>query len=197
MTRAMVRTVPALGVLAAFAIAVAILVRPEPPRPRVMGTPDSTALARLRHRIGSEAPELTFRLLADDSEHRLTEFRGRRVLINVWASGCGPCWKEMPKLVDLQELHGNRLAVVTLTTSFRNRVRELVAKRNVVLPILSGYPLRQTWERTDVGSLRTYIDGWIPNVVWPLAILIDPDGKIAAFRYGSDGIEELISAIPL
>lgn len=53
---------------------------------------------------------------ADSAEASLTDFRGKVVLLNVWATWCGPCRKEMPTLDRLQsELSGPEFEVVALS----------------------------------------------------------------------------------
>ncbi len=47
-----------------------------------------------------DAPDFAFETL-DGAAHRLSDFRGRTVLINVWATWCAPCVVEMPELVQL------------------------------------------------------------------------------------------------
>lgn len=44
----------------------------------------------------------------------LEEFRGKIVLVDVWASWCGPCLQAVPKLIELQSRHAPDLAVVAL-----------------------------------------------------------------------------------
>ncbi|MFC5736875.1 TlpA family protein disulfide reductase [Sinirhodobacter huangdaonensis] len=61
-------------------------------------------------------PELPF-VDETGAEHRLTEFRGKVVLLNLWATWCAPCRVEMPGLDALQgELGGADFQVVTLAT---------------------------------------------------------------------------------
>lgn len=181
-----------LRLLAGMLVVLAACGAPPPPTTH----PVARALARLRDRIGAPAPELTFRFVRDDSEHRLSEFRGKVVLLNVWTTGCGPCWTEMPKLVDLQELHGDHLAVVTLTSSDPESVRYHAGRRGVTLPPLSGYTTRLSWERPPSYPLTVLIDGWVPNMIWPLGILIDAEGKVQAVKHGLYGVEQLISTLP-
>ncbi|MGI9504674.1 MAG: TlpA disulfide reductase family protein, partial [Geminicoccaceae bacterium] len=59
-------------------------------------------------------PELTF-LDADGNERTLRDFQGRVVVLNLWATWCAPCRKEMPSLDRLQAaLGGDDLEVVAL-----------------------------------------------------------------------------------
>ena len=53
----------------------------------------------------SEAPEAHFKG-ANGKRLSLEDFRGRVVLLNIWATWCGPCRAEMPSLDRLQALHG-------------------------------------------------------------------------------------------
>jgi peroxiredoxin len=53
-------------------------------------------------KVGQPAPDFTLKSM-DGKNFNLTEQRGNIILINFWASWCGPCRKEMPLLQDLQE----------------------------------------------------------------------------------------------
>ena len=60
-------------------------------------------------------PQLTFQD-ANGRAHTLADFKGKVVLLNVWATWCEPCRKEMPALDRLQaELGGDRFQVVPLS----------------------------------------------------------------------------------
>jgi thiol-disulfide isomerase/thioredoxin len=68
-----------------------------------------------RSHAGTPAPGVTF----EDGEGRpvrLSVFRGRPVLVNLWATWCGPCRKEMPALDRLQAaLGGEKFSVVPIS----------------------------------------------------------------------------------
>jgi thiol-disulfide isomerase/thioredoxin len=60
-------------------------------------------------------PELTF-LDAEGNEVSLTDFRGEVVVLNLWATWCAPCRREMPSLDRLQaKLGGDDLEVIALS----------------------------------------------------------------------------------
>lgn len=140
-------------------------------------------LSKLRRLIGSPVPDLAFRLIADDSPRRLSEYRGRLVLLNVWGTGCGPCLAEMPALNALQRIHGDRLAVITLTTEFRDHVRRFADRRSLELPPLSAY----TYTAKQFQ--------WVPRIVFPLTIFIDRDGIAREFTVGRRSEEELDATV--
>jgi thiol-disulfide isomerase/thioredoxin len=60
-------------------------------------------------------PELTF-LDAEGNEVRLADFQGEVVVLNLWATWCGPCRREMPSLDRLQaKFGGDGLEVIALS----------------------------------------------------------------------------------
>jgi len=68
-----------------------------------------------RHSAPLKLPQLSFE---DGAGHRrtLADFRGRHVLLNVWATWCVPCREEMPALARLQQkLGGPRFEVIALS----------------------------------------------------------------------------------
>jgi thiol-disulfide isomerase/thioredoxin len=60
------------------------------------------------------APEVSFTDLSGNGV-ALADFKGKLVLLNLWATWCQPCLKEMPSLVKLQEKSGDKLTVAALS----------------------------------------------------------------------------------
>jgi thiol-disulfide isomerase/thioredoxin len=50
----------------------------------------------------------------DGTRHRLSDFRGKPVYINFWATWCLPCALELPDIQELSRLHGDELVVITV-----------------------------------------------------------------------------------
>jgi len=65
--------------------------------------------------VGQRAPDLVYISINDGSIHRLSEFAGKVVVLNIWATWCAPCQDELPDLNRLQQAYGDRLVVLTLT----------------------------------------------------------------------------------
>lgn len=73
--------------------------------------------------IGEAAPEMALVDVQTGEAVSLREYRGRVVLLNVWATWCGPCRAEMPALDSLQRERPDRLAVLYVTEEPAELVR--------------------------------------------------------------------------
>jgi thiol-disulfide isomerase/thioredoxin len=118
--------------------------------------------------VGRPAGDLAFLEVADDSPRRLSELRGKVVLLNLWATWCPPCRKEMPAIDRLQRDYADRgLVVVTLSNEERDRLRAYAAE----------HPL---------GTLNVYASqlGWLDVRGRPLTMVIDREGVVRACMIG-------------
>ena len=71
---------------------------------------------RLDARVGTVVPEMTFVQVSNGEVRHLSDFRGKVLLVNLWATWCPPCRRELPTLNRLQDALGSRgLVVVTLS----------------------------------------------------------------------------------
>jgi len=82
------------------------------------GTAESSDEIKGVHRdqAGKPAPDVTFRD-PDGGEISLADFRGVPVLVNLWATWCAPCIKELPTLEALADAHtkAGRLGVIAVS----------------------------------------------------------------------------------
>src|SRR3990170_2290559 len=86
--------------------------------------------------IGSRAPAFRVTDLATGDTVALADYSGEVVLLNVWATWCGPCEQEMPSMERLhRELgpEGLKVVAVSIDDSDANGVRRWVADRNGVI----------------------------------------------------------------
>lgn len=118
---------------------------------------------------GAPAPDLRFSSFPDGKELSLSDLRGKVVLLDFWATWCGPCMEELPKLLELYATHrdqGFEIVGVSLDTSERD-LRAVLADRGVTWPIaFSG----KTWDNPLAQVYRVY--------QIPTTYLLDRDGII-------------------
>lgn len=112
---------------------------------------------------------------------RLSQWRGRRVLLNFWATWCVPCRKEMPALSAAQARNpGVRIVGVALDQP--QAVREFLKRTPVDYPILIGIdadPEPSARFGDTLGAL-------------PYSVLIGPDGHIERRKLGPFDAHELV-----
>jgi thiol-disulfide isomerase/thioredoxin len=123
--------------------------------------------------VGQSAPDFALRSAQGDNV-RLSEHSGEVVLINFWATWCGPCRQEMPLL---DEIYGKyRRAGLVLFSVNVDEPANLEAAREMAKTLRVSYPVLFD-ERKDVS--RAYQ----PSTM-PLTVLIDRAGVV---RYVSEG----------
>lgn len=129
------------------------------------------AAARGAEELPSTAPDFT--LKADSGKNmRLHELRGTVVMINFWATWCGPCREEMPKLEELHRQYhkaGFTLLGVNLDDTPGNAI-DMAKKLGVSFPILFDKD-KQVSKLYRVSAM-------------PMTVLIDRDGKIRYLHRG-------------
>lgn len=102
-------------------------------------------------------------------------YAGRPVLINLWASWCGPCVTEMPALQSFAREQGaNGIQVVGIALDDAEAVRAFVERTGVAYPILLDTP----------GPADAGVRLGNPKGVLPFSILVSSDGRLLKQRIG-------------
>ena len=112
------------------------------------------------------APEFEFKLVADESTRSLADYRGKVVLLNLWATWCPPCREEMPMLRRLQQ-HYAKDGLVVIAVSDEPNEQQAKFTEFASMPFVKG--------RIDPGSrvAGLYIQ---PDVARPVTHIIDGKG---------------------
>jgi len=121
--------------------------------------------ADLKVWTGGPPPPLALRDL-DGRPHRLSDYRGRVVLINFWATWCAPCRDEMPSIQQLkQKLAGKPFTVLAVNLDEpESRVRKFLSEMKVDFTVL-------------LDPERKVARAWDARIL-PASFVIGPDGRI-------------------
>ena len=138
----------------------------------------ATSLASSGNLTGQSAPD--FALKSSTGENlRLSEFRGDVVMVNFWATWCGPCRQEMPLLDELYSRYG-RVGFSLLGVNIddnSSKAMDMVSELGVTFPVLFD-------SRKEVSKLYQ-VDAM------PVTVLIVREGTVRYVHHGyKPGYEE-------
>ena len=136
-----------------------------PARPTLADTPGEV-------RVGELLREATLTGLNGPSR-KLSEFRGKPLLINVWASWCGPCRAEMASLERLAWLdRSGYFAVIGISTDdYSDRAKAALAESNATISHFIDHDL--------------VLENMLGAAQIPLTVLVDADGRVLAKIHGA------------
>ncbi len=135
--------------------------------------PGADSVARL---MALELPD------ADGKPHALTQWRGKTLVVNFWATWCPPCREEMPAFSRLAEKHaGNGVQFVGIAIDSAAEVQKFRREVQVAYPLL-------------IGSMDTIqVAGALGNSALglPFTVIVDRDGRVIKSRLGTLSETEL------
>lgn len=125
-----------------------------------------------------EAPEFALKD-ADGKAVRLADYRGKVVLLNFWATWCGPCKIEMPWFMEFERKYKDRgFAVIGISMDEEGW--------QVVKPFITDMAVNYRVLQGDDKTAQSY--GGVDAL--PTTFLIDRDGKVAHTLVGLHGRDE-------
>ncbi|MGY3347875.1 MULTISPECIES: thiol:disulfide interchange protein TlpA [unclassified Bradyrhizobium] len=137
-------------------------------------------------------PDLTFED-ADGKPRKLSDFRGKTLLVNLWATWCVPCRKEMPALNQLQtKLSGPDFEVVAINIDTRDPEKPKNFLKDANLTRLGYFTDQKAKVFQDLKSIGRALG-------MPTSVLVDPQGcEIATIagpaEWASDDALKLLRA---
>ena len=122
-----------------------------------------------------EKPAPNFKLLTPNGKSiSLSDFKGKTVLLNFWATWCTPCKKELPSMQRLYEdlkLDGFEIVAISIDRDKKERVHKYMEEYNLTFPVLLD------------PSQKVRKDYFILGL--PTSYLIGKDGKLKGFISGA------------
>lgn len=129
--------------------------------------------------IGAQLPDAALQGL-NGPPRRLSSFRGRPLLINVWASWCGPCKQEMASLERLAWQEQDFAIIGISTDDYADQAASLLKGTNATISHFIDHDLQM---ENMLGASHL-----------PLTVLVDADGRVLQKVYGArqwDGADSL------
>jgi thiol-disulfide isomerase/thioredoxin len=121
----------------------------------------------------AKLPDVAF-VDGDGRATKLSDFRGKTILLNVWATWCAPCRKEMPALDRLQAKLGDAGFEVVALSIDRG----------------GAWAVKSFYEELGIEGLRVYVDATarassdLGAIGLPTTLLIDPQGREIGRKVG-------------
>jgi thiol-disulfide isomerase/thioredoxin len=141
-------------------------------RPAPAGSGEPAAQVGVK-KIPEQLPEITM----PDTQgvtHKLSEWKGRPLMVNFWATWCDPCRREIPLLKRLRkERSGQSLEIVGVAVDFRDAVVEYAHSIGIDYPVLIG-------EKDGIAA----IDAFGMESVFPFTVFADKQGRILTVKVG-------------
>ncbi len=155
--------------LAAATTALALLVATGLPQRAAFTDTSQTTLGWVAPEPWAMAPPFRAQRL-DDTPINLSELRGQTVVLNFWATWCGPCEAEMPELQTIHESASDVRVLAVNLAEPQAQVRRWIRERNLSFDIV----LDSSGEIAALYRLRGQ----------PTTFIIDPNGIISRVFYG-------------
>jgi peroxiredoxin len=130
--------------------------------------------------LGQKAPDFELRNLKTKQPHRLSQYVGKIIVLDFWATWCPPCKKSLPKLALIAKTYSEdvQILAISIDDSEDNAYRFIVDNKIDMLTLYDD-------EKEVVGSYD------IPAM--PTLFIIDRDGVIRSLfeGYTEDSLEEI------
>jgi cytochrome c biogenesis protein CcmG, thiol:disulfide interchange protein DsbE len=152
------------------------LVLPSAAPPQAQNQPQSLADSVFLYKNPRPAPPLEATSL-DGKPINLTALRGKVVLLNFWATWCGPCREEIPALERLQRAYPDKLQVIGMSVDELPpaAVAKVATRLGINYPVAIASPAVQARF------------GGMPSI--PVTFVIDPNGEIQQKNHGANPYE--------
>ena len=130
-------------------------------------------------RVGQAAPEIAAGKWLNSKPLTLAGLRGKVVVVEFWATWCGPCRQSIPHLKEINAKYAPKgLTLVSLTSEHPDAVEPFVKEMAMDYPIGIDSPTSQSYGVQGI----------------PYAVVVDKAGKIAWEGHPMNGLDQAIEA---
>lgn len=129
-----------------------------------------------------------------DIETLIQADRGKVVVVDIWSTYCAPCLKEFPRLLALQELHGDKLRCVSFNINYAGLPNQTV---ETDLPFIHKFLAKQQFQLTNIVSTETdeQIYSKLKIYTIPAILVFDKTGKRVATVMEEAAYENTVSPL--
>ncbi|WP_053366706.1 redoxin domain-containing protein [Bacillus sp. FJAT-27245] len=86
-------------------------------------------------KVGQKAPDFELKTLAGETV-KLSSLKGKKIMLNFWATWCGPCKAEMPAMEQLSKEVDSNVAILAVNIDPQLDVKGFVEQNGITFPIL-------------------------------------------------------------
>ncbi|WP_052137977.1 TlpA family protein disulfide reductase [Heyndrickxia ginsengihumi] len=120
-------------------------------------------------KVGTTAPDFSLKNLNNETIH-LSDFKGKKVILNFWATWCPPCKKEMPLLEEVYKKYPSTVKIVSVNIDPQADVKRYIQNTGITFPVL----LDENGDVNEVYNVMTV----------PTTYLINGQGEIKQIQQG-------------
>jgi thiol-disulfide isomerase/thioredoxin len=145
------------------------------------GPTQEPGIGTARDVSGATLPDASFDVLSGGTT-RLTDYRGKPLVVNVWATWCPPCAQEMPAFQQVHDNLGDKVQIVGIDrTDSRDAASDFATARHITYPLLV--------DPQDTFSPQLGI------AVMPTTLFVSADGLVVKSHAGALDAGELTALI--
>lgn len=130
--------------------------------------------------IGQQVPDITIANIHNykTKTAKISDFKGKLLIIDFWATWCSSCIKNFPKMEDFQKKFAGKIQILASTSQNQETIKKFLKSHSTT----TGKTFNVTTAVDDKILKELFPHNGIPHIVW-----IDQEGKVAAIT----GVEEV------
>jgi thiol-disulfide isomerase/thioredoxin len=128
-------------------------------------------------KVGDHCPDFEFSSIINyptETAH-LSDFKGKLVVLDFWATWCGPCVYALPKLDSLQEKFKDKIVILPITSESLEVASRFIKKSNKIKSL-----------RLPFVTANKQLNDYFPHSLIPHEVWIDEAGKVIAITGGEE-----------